>query len=76
MKNAILFAMVHFPTTIFMLALAAVIGLLMYYMPFLAAVLPAFYSWLTCFLLERVFRKYMTEEQRQDEDERNRKNYD
>ena len=76
MKNAILFATVHFPMTVFMLFLAAVVGLLMYFMPYLAAMLPAFYSWITCFILESVFRKYMTEEQRRDEDERNRKIYD
>ena len=66
MKNAILFATVHFPMTVFMLFLAAVVGLLMYFMPYLAAMLPAFYSWITCFILESVFRKYMTEEQRRD----------
>lgn len=76
MKNAILFATVHFPMTVFMLFLAAVVGLLMYFMPYLAAMLPAFYSWIMCFILESVFRKYMTEEQRRDEDERNRKSYD
>lgn len=76
MKNAILFAMVHFPMTIIMLVLAAVIGFLLYIMPFLAVLLPAFYSWLQCFILEWVFRKYMTQEQREEEDERNRRNYD
>lgn len=76
MKNAILFAMVHFPMTIIMLVLAALIGFLLYIMPFLAVILPAFYSWLQCFILEWVFRKYMTPEQREEEDERNRRNYD
>lgn len=76
MKNAILFAMVHFPMTIIMLVLAALIGFLLYIMPFLAVILPAFYSWLQCFILEWVFRKYMTQEQREEEDERNRRNYD
>ena len=73
MKNAILFAMVHFPMTVLMLALAVGIGFLMYMFPFLVIMLPAIYSWVQSFILEWVFRKYMTEDERRLEDERNRK---
>ncbi len=73
MKNAILFAMVHFPMTVLMLALTVGIGFLMYMFPFLVIMLPAIYSWVQSFILEWVFRKYMTEDERRLEDERNRK---
>lgn len=76
MKNAILFALVHFPMTILLLALAAGAGFLMYIFPFLAAMLPAIYSWFQSFILEWIFRKYMTDEERRLEDERNRKAFD
>lgn len=71
MKNAILFAIIHFPMTILMFALAVGIAFIMYYFPFLIVMLPAIYSWLQSFILEWVFRKYMTDEERKQEDERN-----
>ena len=76
MKNAILFATVHFPMTVLLLALAAGTGFLMYIFPFLVIMLPAIYSWVQSFVLEWIFRKYMTEEERRLEDEKNRKAFD
>lgn len=75
MKNAILFAMIHFPMTILILVLMAGIGFMLYIFPFLIVMLPAIHSWLQCYILEWVFRKYMTDEERQQEDERNRREY-
>ncbi len=71
MKNAILFAAVHLPMTILVLALAAGTALMLYIFPFLVIMLPAVHSWLQSFILEWVFRKYMTDEERRKEDERN-----
>ncbi len=73
MKNAILMAMVHFPMTILILVLAIIIGVVMYIMPFLMFILPAIYTWIQSFILEWIFRKYMSEEDRIAEDERNRR---
>ncbi len=71
MKNAILFPVIHLPMTVLMIVLAAVIGAVFYVFPFLIVILPALYSWIQSYILERVFRKYMTEEERAAEDERN-----
>lgn len=76
MKNAILFAMIHFPMTILMMVLMAGIGFMLYIFPLLIVILPAIHSWLQCYILEWVFRKYMTDEERQQEDERNRRDFD
>lgn len=73
MKNAVLFPLIHFPMTVLMMALAAGTGFLMYLFPFLVLMLPAVYSWIQSYILEWIFRKYMTEEERKLEDEKNRK---
>lgn len=75
MKNALLFTAAHLPTTVLVMALTVLVAGMFWMVPFLIILLPAFYSWLECFLLERVFRKYMTEEQRREEDEKNRKDF-
>lgn len=76
MKNAVLFPLIHFPMTVLLLALMAGTGFLLYMFPFLVIVLPAVCSWLQSFILEWVFRKYMTEEERELEDARNRREYE
>ncbi|MEY8235965.1 DUF624 domain-containing protein [Lachnospiraceae bacterium 66-29] len=73
MKNAILLVVAHLPMTIVMLALAAVIAVLIYMIPLFLGLLPAVFSWVQSYILERIFRKYMTEEERAREEE---KNYD
>ncbi len=62
--------------TVLLLALLAGTGFLLYMFPFLVIVLPAVCSWLQSFILEWVFRKYMTEEERELEDARNRREYE
>lgn len=71
MKNALLMMIAHLPMTLLMLVIAVAVGIVIYIMPLLAAILPAVYTWIQCFILERIFRKYMSEEDRQAEDERN-----
>ncbi|MCI9530272.1 MAG: DUF624 domain-containing protein [Lachnospiraceae bacterium] len=72
MKNAILMAAAHLPTTIVVLAVAAA-SLFWAYLVFPCIImLPAVCCWIQSFLLERVFRRYMSEEDRAAEDERNR----
>ena len=72
MKNAMLMAIAHLPTTVGLLAVAAVTLLGIYMVVPLIIMLPAVCLWIQSFFLERVFRKYMTEEDRIAEDERNR----
>ncbi len=76
MKNAVLFPLIHFHMTVLLLALLAGTGFLLYMFPFLVIMLPAVCSWLQSFILEWVFRKYMTEEERELEDARNRREYE
>lgn len=76
MKNAVLFPLIHLPMTILLLALLAGTGVMLYIFPFLVIMLPAVCSWLQSFILEWVFRKYMTEEERELEDARNRREYE
>ena len=64
MKNAILLVVAHLPMTIVMLALAAVIAVLIYMIPLFLGLLPAVFSWVQSYILERIFRKYMTEFQK------------
>ncbi len=71
MKNAFLMAVAHLPMTILMLALAAAAVILIYMTPFFLGILPAVYAWVQSLILERVFGKYMTEEDRARERQRN-----
>ena len=68
MKNAILMVVAHLPMTILMLVVAVVIILLLCIAPFLIFILPAVHAWIQSYILERIFRKYMTEEDREAED--------
>ena len=71
MKNAILLVAAHLPMTIVMLVLVAMIAVLIYMIPLLLGLLPAVYAWIQSYILERIFRKYMTEEDRAREEENN-----
>lgn len=71
MKNAILLVVAHFPMTLLMMALAVVTLVMIYIMPLFIGILPAVYAWIQSYILERIFRRYMTEEDRLKEDERN-----
>ena len=70
MKNAILMVIVHLPMTVLMLILAVVTGLVFYMVPILIFLLPAVYTWIQSYILERIFRKYMSEEDRMAEDKK------
>lgn len=68
MKNAILMVIAHLPMTVLMLVVAFVALVALYIAPFLIFILPAVYTWIQSYILERVFRKYMSEEDREAED--------
>lgn len=72
MKNAAIMAIVHLPTTIFVLMLTVASALLIYITPPVILLLPAVCVWIQSFLLERVFRKYMSEEDKALEEARDR----
>lgn len=63
MKNAILMAIAHLPSTVLMLILAAAVAVMMYIAIFTIFIFPAVYALLQSFILERVFRKYISEEE-------------
>lgn len=52
----------HFPSTVLLMLLLAVTGLLIYFVPFLMAILPGFYAYLASFFIERIFKKYLVKE--------------
>ena len=70
MKNAILLVVAHLPMTIVMLVLAVVTVVLIYMIPLLLGLLPAVYAWIQSYILERIFRESMTEEDRAREEEK------
>ena len=71
MKNAALIAIANLPKTllIFLIFVAAAFGV--YMIGFLVVVIPAVAMWIMSYLLEGIFRKYMTPQERAAEDERN-----
>ena len=70
MKNAILMAIAHLPMTFFLLVMTALSLFVVFLAPFLLFLFPAVYAWLQSYILERVFRKYMSEEDKAKEEER------
>ena len=68
MKNAILMVIAHLPMTALMLVVAAAIGFVVYLLPYMIFIIPSVYAWLQSYILERIFRKYMSEEDREAED--------
>lgn len=68
MKNAILMVIAHLPMTALMLVIAAATGFVLYLAPFVIFIIPSVYVWLQSYVLERIFRKYMSEEDRKAED--------
>ena len=45
-----------------LLVLLAFTAVLIYFVPFLMAILPGFYAYLGSFFIERIFKKYLAEE--------------
>lgn len=70
MKNAILMAIAHLPMTFLLLVMTALSLFVVFLAPFLLFLFPAVYAWLQSYILERVFRKYMSEEDKAKEEER------
>ena len=68
MKNAILMVIAHLPMTALMLVVAAAIGFAVYLLPYMIFIIPSVYAWLQSYILERIFRRYMSEEDREAED--------
>ncbi len=71
MKNALIIAFAHLPKTLLMFAMFIGCAFLLYLFGFLIIFIPALYVWIKSYIMEGIFRKYMSEEDRQSEDERN-----
>ena len=72
MKNAALMMIAHFPWMLLMIVILAVTILLLVIAPILIFLLPAVYMLLCNLILEKIFVHYMSEESKQEEEERNR----
>ncbi len=72
MKNAALIAILNLPRTLLMVVLMIVFALVVYIMPITMIIVPALYTWMLNLILEKVFRKYMSEDDKAAEDELNR----
>lgn len=72
MKNAAYMAILNLPRTLLIGLLMVIFGLVIYLIPISVFLVPAVYTWLKNYNLEKVFRKYMSEEDIATEDELNR----
>ncbi|MFP3154383.1 YesL family protein [Lachnospiraceae bacterium ZAX-1] len=72
MKNAGLMAILHLPKTFLSLILAVATGLVVFIVPLSLVIVPTLFAWIESMIMESVFRKYMTEEDKIAEDEMNR----
>lgn len=71
MKNAALLMISSLPVSLAVFALAAGAALIIWLMPVAVLVMPATALWLASVLLEKVFRKGMSEKDKREEDARN-----
>lgn len=71
-KNAALMSFAHLPKTIFMLVILLVIAFLVYLIPFLLIFAPAAFIAIQNGIMEKIFLRYMSEEDIAKEEERNR----
>ena len=71
-KNAMLIAIANFGWTILLLIIFAAVTVVSMFVPVLSFFSMVIYMVIANRILERVFRKYMTEEDREAEEERNR----
>ena len=72
MKNAAFIAILNLPWTLLIILITVVFALLLYIIPMTMIIVPAVYTWVLNLILERIFRKYMSEEDKAAEDEMNR----
>ena len=75
LKNAALIAIGSLPMTLVLFAAFLGVLFIIYLLPFLIIILPALYVLLMNVILEKIFRKYMSEEDIVAEEERNRDFY-
>lgn len=72
MKNAAFIAILNLPWTLLIILITVVFALILYIIPMTMIIVPAVYTWVLNLILERIFRKYMSEEDKAAEDEMNR----
>lgn len=72
MKNALLIALANLGWTLLLIAMVLAAMLFLYLMPVSILFLPGLFTLLESYVLERIFWKYMSEEDRKAELERNR----
>lgn len=72
LKNAGFMAILHLPKTLLLAVITIVFGLIVYIIPIAILIAPALYAWLINPILESIFQKYMSEEDRIIEEEMNR----
>ena len=71
MKNALVLAVMHFPITLGVAAIGVFSMVLIWLVHVTVFIMPATSVWMMSFLTEKIFRLYMSEEDKQSEDERN-----
>lgn len=74
-KNSALIAVANLPWSLLLLVLIAAVCFIAWLLPLAAMILPGVYMLIANLILERVFRKYMTEEDIAAEEERNQEFY-
>lgn len=72
MKNAVLIGLIHLPWTVLLIVMALAAAVVMYITPVTIFFVPSLFTLLESFILEKIFWKYMSEEDRNAELERNR----
>ena len=72
MKNAAYMAILNLPRTLLLIVCMAVAALLVYIIPVTIFIVPALFTLVQNLIMEKIFRKYMSEEDRAAEDELNR----
>lgn len=75
LKNSFLMMFVHFPKTFLILLILAAGAFAVWSIPLLVVIVPILALWFIEILLESIFEKYMSEEDRKAEQERNGKIY-
>lgn len=71
MKNALLMSLIHLPWTGLLVLLALVTAVIVYLIPISLVFVPGTFALIESFILEKIFWKYMSEEDREAEKERN-----
>lgn len=75
LKNTLIISLANLGWTVLMFLILAIMVYAIYILPFLVFILPAIYMWIISVFMEKIFRKYMTPEDIEAEDERNREYY-